>query len=151
GGGKGGDRPGGAAGVRRRSPRRGLMPLPALEPASLEPVERASRDELAALQLERLCTSLRLAYEVPHNRAKFDAAGVHPDDCRTLEDLTRFPFTSKSDLRDTYPFGMFAVPRERIARIHASSGTTGRATVVGYTRRDLDTWADVVARSIRAA
>jgi phenylacetate-CoA ligase len=127
------------------------MALPALEPVSLEPIERASRDELAALQLERLRTSLRLAYEVPRNRAKFDSAGVHPDDCRTIEDLARFPFTSKSDLRDTYPFGMFAVPRERIARIHASSGTTGRATVVGYTRRDLDTWADVVARSIRAA
>jgi phenylacetate-CoA ligase len=127
------------------------MALPMLEPASLEPIERASRDELAALQLERLRTSLQLAYEVPHNREKFNAAGVHPDDCRTLEDLARFPFTSKDDLRETYPFGMFAVPRERIARIHASSGTTGRATVVGYTHRDLDTWADVVARSIRAA
>jgi len=127
------------------------MPLPRLEPASLEPIERASRDELAALQLERLRASLQLAHEVPHNRAKFDAAGVHPDDCRTLEDLGRFPFASKEDLRETYPFGMFAVPRERIARIHASSGTTGRATVVGYTQRDLDTWADVVARSIRAA
>jgi len=127
------------------------MPLPTLEPASLEPIEQASRDELAALQLERLRTSLQLAYEVPHNRAKFDTAGVHPDDCRTLGDLSRFPFTSKEDLRETYPFGMFAVPRERIARIHASSGTTGRATVVGYTQRDLDTWADVVARSIRAA
>ena len=127
------------------------MPLPRLEPASLEPIERASRDELAALQLERLRASPQLAHEVPHNRAKFDAAGVHPDDCRTLEDLGRFPFASKEDLRETYPFGMFAVPRERIARIHASSGTTGRATVVGYTQRDLDTWADVVARSIRAA
>ena len=127
------------------------MPLPTLEPASLEPIEQASRDELAAVQLERLRTALQLAYEVPHNRAKFDVAGVHPDDCSTLEDLARFPFTSKEDLRETYPFGMFAVPRERIARIHASSGTTGRATVVGYTQRDLDTWADVVARSIRAA
>jgi phenylacetate-CoA ligase len=127
------------------------MTLPVLEPAELEPIERASRDELAALQLERLRTSLQLAYEVPHNRAKFDAAGIRPDDCRTLEDLARFPFTSKEDLRETYPFGLFAVPRERVARIHASSGTTGRATVVGYTHRDLDTWADVVARSIRAA
>jgi phenylacetate-CoA ligase len=127
------------------------MPLPVLGPASLEPIEHASGDELAALQLERLRTSLKRAYEVPHNRAKFDAAGVHPEDCRTLEDLARFPFASKEDLRQTYPFGMFAVPRERIARIHASSGTTGRATVVGYTKADLDTWADVVARSIRAA
>jgi phenylacetate-CoA ligase len=127
------------------------MALPTLEPASLEPIEHASRDELAALQLERLRTSLQLAYEVPHYQATFDAAGVHPDDCRTLEDLALFPFTSKNDLRETYPFGTFAVPRERIARIHASSGTTGRATVVGYTQRDLDTWADVVARSIRAA
>jgi len=107
------------------------MAPPALEPADLEPIEWASRDELAALQLQRLRTSLQLAYEVPHNRAKFDAAGVHPDDCRTLQDLARFPFTSKDDLRETYPFGMFAVPRERVARIHASSGTTGRATVVG--------------------
>jgi phenylacetate-CoA ligase len=118
----------------------------------LEPIETASVDELRALQLERLRWSLRHAYDnVPFYRRKFDAAGVHPDDCRALEDLTRFPYTTKQDLRDNYPFGMFAVPRERIARIHASSGTTGRPTVVGYTRRDLDTWAGVMARSIRAA
>jgi phenylacetate-CoA ligase len=127
------------------------MPLPLLEPSHLEPIEQATRDELAALQLERLHSSLRLAYEVPYYRSKFDAAGIHPDHCTTLEDLARFPFTTKDDLRETYPFGLFAVPRERIARIHASSGTTGRATVVGYTQHDLDTWADVVARSIRAA
>ena len=118
----------------------------------LEPIERASHDELAALQLERLQWTLRHAYEnVAHVRARFDESGVHPDDCRTLEDLARFPFTTKDDLRSTYPFGMFAVPLEQVARIHASSGTTGRPTVVGYTRRDLDVWADVVARSIRAA
>ncbi len=120
--------------------------------AELEPIERASRDELAALQLERLQWTLRHAYDnVAHTRARFDGAGVHPDDCRSLDDLARFPFTTKDDLRATYPFGMFAVPLDRVARIHASSGTTGRATVVGYTERDLDTWADVVARSIRAA
>jgi phenylacetate-CoA ligase len=118
----------------------------------LEAIERASHDELAALQLERLQWTLRHAYEnVAHVRARFDASGVRPDDCRTLEDLARFPFTTKDDLRSTYPFGMFAVPLEQVARIHASSGTTGRPTVVGYTRRDLDVWADVVARSIRAA
>ena len=121
-------------------------------PGDLEEIETASRDRLAALQLERLRWSLRHAYDnVPRHRAAFDAHGVHPDDCRSLEDLSRFPFTTKADLRDTYPFGMFAVPREQIARIHASSGTTGRATVVGYTRGDLDIWAAVVARSIRAA
>lgn len=118
----------------------------------LEHIETASTDELRALQLERLRWSLRHAYEnVPHYRASFDAAGVHPDDLRSLDDLARFPFTTKSDLRDNYPFGMFAVPRERVARVHASSGTTGRPTVVGYTRDDLDVWATVVARSIRAA
>jgi phenylacetate-CoA ligase len=121
-------------------------------PDELEPIERASADELASLQLERLRWSLRHAYEsVPLYRRRFDEAGVHPDDCRDLADLARFPFTNKGDLRESYPFGMFAVPRDRIARIHASSGTTGRATVVGYTKRDLDTWADVVARSIRAS
>ncbi|HEX2541696.1 MAG TPA: phenylacetate--CoA ligase PaaK [Caldimonas sp.] len=121
-------------------------------PGELEPIERASRDELQALQLERLRWSLRHAYDnVPHYRAAFDAKGVHPDDCRTLADLARFPFTVKSDLRDNYPFGLFAVPRERVARIHASSGTTGKPTVVGYTLRDIDTWSDLVARSIRAA
>ncbi|HEX6968645.1 MAG TPA: phenylacetate--CoA ligase PaaK [Micromonosporaceae bacterium] len=121
-------------------------------PEDLEPIERASIDELRALQLERLRWSLRHAYEnVPHYRKAFDAAGVHPDDCRELADLARFPFTTKTDLRDNYPFGMFAVPRQRIARVHASSGTTGRPTVVGYTREDIRTWARLVARSIRAS
>ena len=115
-------------------------------------IERASRDEIAALQLERLRWSLRHAYSnVPHYRAAFDASGVHPDDLRALADLERFPFLKKSDFRDNYPFGLFAVPRERLARLHASSGTTGKPTVVGYTRGDLDVWADVVARSIAAA
>jgi phenylacetate-CoA ligase len=118
----------------------------------LEPIEKASSQQLRALQLERLQWSLRHAYDnVPHYRAKFDAAGVKPQDCRALEDLARFPFTSKSDLRDTYPFGLFAVPMDRIVRIHASSGTTGKPTVVGYTARDIDTWTQVMARSIRAA
>lgn len=111
----------------------------------------ASTDELRALQLQRLRASIEHAYNVPHYRRSFEQAGVHPDDLRTLEDLARFPFTTKSDLRDQYPFGMFAVPRERVVRIHASSGTTGKPTVVGYTQRDLDTWATLVARSIRAA
>ncbi|MER5746428.1 phenylacetate--CoA ligase PaaK [Streptomyces sp. NPDC002225] len=118
----------------------------------LDEAERLGRDELAALQLDRLRTTLRHAYEnVGHYRAAFDRAGLRPEDCRTLADLARFPFTTKADLRDNYPFGMFAVPKERVRRIHASSGTTGRPTVVGYTDRDLDIWADVVARSIRAA
>lgn len=118
----------------------------------LDPAERMSVDELRALQLTRLRWTLRHAYDnVPHYRAAFDAHGVHPDDCRELADITRFPMTTKDDLRQTYPFGMFAVPRERIARIHASSGTTGRPTVVGYTARDIDDWASLVARSIRAA
>jgi phenylacetate-CoA ligase len=118
----------------------------------LEAIELASRDELSALQLERLQWSLRHAYEnVELYRRRFDAAGVHPTDCRALHDLQSFPFTTKADLRKTYPFGMFAVPLDQVVRIHASSGTTGRATVVGYTRRDIDTWADVVARSIRAS
>ncbi len=118
----------------------------------LEPIEKSSIDELRALQLERLKKTLAHAYaNSPVYRAKFDAAGVHPHDCQRLEDLARFPFTTKKDLRDSYPFGMFAVPREQVVRIHASSGTTGKPTVVGYTRRDIDTWADVVARSIRAA
>ncbi|MCC2973199.1 phenylacetate--CoA ligase PaaK [Massilia sp. IC2-476] len=121
-------------------------------PGELEPIERASRDELQALQLERLKWSLHHAYEnVPHYRAAFDAAGVHPEDLKSLSDLAKFPFTDKKTLRDNYPFGLFAVPREQVVRIHASSGTTGKATVVGYTRRDIDTWAGVVARSIRAA
>jgi phenylacetate-CoA ligase len=122
------------------------------QPGDLEPIERASRDEIAALQLERLRWSLRHAYDnVPHYRQKFDAHGVHPDDLKTLEDLAKFPFTTKEDLRANYPFGMFAVPRQRLARLHASSGTTGKPTVVGYTLRDIDTWANLVARSIRAA
>ena len=118
----------------------------------LEPIEKASQDELRGLQLKRLQSTLRHAYaHSPVYRAKFDQAGVHPDDCRTLEDLAKFPFTAKQDLRDSYPFGMFAVPRAQCARIHASSGTTGKPTVVGYTRNDIDTWANCVARSIRAA
>jgi phenylacetate-CoA ligase len=118
----------------------------------LEPIETASEDELRSLQLERLRWSLRHAYEnVAQYRRLFDAAAIHPDDCKDLSDLAKFPFTSKADLRENYPFGMFAVPREQVVRVHASSGTTGRATVVGYTRADLDTWATVMARSIRAA
>jgi phenylacetate-CoA ligase len=118
----------------------------------LEPIETASVDELRALQLDRLRWTVRHAYDnVPHYRAAFDAAGVHPDDVRELGDLARLPFTSKADLRANYPFGMFAVPREQVSRIHASSGTTGQPTVVGYTAGDLDTWATVMARSIRAA
>ncbi|GAB3432577.1 phenylacetate--CoA ligase [Massilia solisilvae] len=122
------------------------------DPGALDPIECASRDELQALQLQRLKWSLRHAYDnVPHYRAAFDAAGVHPDDLKTLADLARFPFTDKKTLRDNYPFGLFAVPREQVVRIHASSGTTGKATVVGYTRQDIDNWAGLVARSIRAA
>ncbi|MFF9052165.1 phenylacetate--CoA ligase PaaK [Streptomyces erythrochromogenes] len=114
--------------------------------------ERLGRDELAALQLTRLRATLHRAYErVPFYRQAFDKAGVHPDDCRSLSDLALFPLTTKADLRDQYPFGMFAVPRSEVRRIHASSGTTGRPTVVGYTDGDLSTWSDVVARSIRAA
>ena len=120
--------------------------------SDLDPIEIASRDEIAALQFDRLRKTLRRSYDnVPHMRAKFEAAGVHPDDCRRLEDLAKFPFTTKADLRDTYPFGMFAVPHDKIARIHASSGTTGKPTVVGYTKADIDVWSDVMARSIRAA
>jgi phenylacetate-CoA ligase len=120
--------------------------------AGRDAVEHASRDELAALQLQRLKWSLGHAYEhVPHYKAAFDAAGVHPDDLRQLSDLSRFPFTTKQNLRDNYPFGMFAVPREQVARIHASSGTTGQPTVVGYTAGDISIWADLVARSIWAA
>ncbi|HPE24334.1 phenylacetate--CoA ligase PaaK [Albidovulum sp.] len=120
--------------------------------ASLDPIEIASRDEIAALQLQRMKWSLRHAYDnVPHYRQSFDAAGVHPDDLRTLADLARFPFTTKADLRDNYPFGLFAVPQEKIARVHASSGTTGKPTVVGYTAADIDTWANLVARSMRAS
>jgi len=115
-------------------------------------IEQASRDEVTALQIERLGWSLRRAYDhVPHYRQAFDAAGVHPDDFRTLADMAKFPFATKHTLRDNYPFGMFAVPREQIARIHASSGTTGKPTVVGYTLKDIETWAHLVARSIYAA
>ncbi|MFO1402435.1 MAG: phenylacetate--CoA ligase PaaK [Steroidobacteraceae bacterium] len=117
----------------------------------LEAIETASRDEITALQLERLKWSVAHAYRnVEHYRKVFDQAGAHPDDIRGLADLARFPFLNKSDLRDHYPFGMFAVPRERLARIHASSGTTGKPTVVGYTKRDVETWATLVARSIHA-
>ena len=121
-------------------------------PAELESIERASVDELRSVQLERLRWSLQHAYDnVPHYRKAFDTAGVHPADCRDLADLANFPFTAKEDLREQYPFGMFAVPREQIARLHASSGTTGKPTVVGYTREDIRTWAKLVARSIRAS
>ncbi|WP_328404369.1 phenylacetate--CoA ligase [Streptomyces sp. NBC_00390] len=118
----------------------------------LDAAERLGREELGALQLERLQQTLHHVYEnVAFYRDAFDKAGLRPEDCRTLADLARFPFTTKADLRDNYPFGMFAVEQSQVRRIHASSGTTGRPTVVGYTERDLDTWADVVARSIRAA
>lgn len=128
------------------------MPVKTPAPGDLEPIEKASLDELQALQLQRLKWSLKHAYDnVPHYKAAFDAKGVHPDDLKTLADLRHFPFTTKHDLRANYPFGMFAVPREQVARIHASSGTTGKPTVVGYTARDIDTWANLVARSIRAS
>ncbi|HEX3524193.1 MAG TPA: phenylacetate--CoA ligase PaaK [Stellaceae bacterium] len=118
----------------------------------IEPIEQASVDELRALQLARLKEAVHYAYErVQHYRQKFDAAGVHPGDLKSFADLTRFPFTSKDDLRQNYPFGMFAVPMDEIVRIHASSGTTGKPTVVGYTRGDIDTWSRLMARSIRAA
>ncbi len=123
-----------------------------MTPFSLEPIEKAPPAELRALQLERLKWSLRHAYEnVAQYRKKFDAAGVKPEHCKSLADLAKFPFTTKADLRDTYPFGMFAVPMDKIVRIHASSGTTGKPTVVGYTAKDIDTWTHVMARSIRAA
>jgi phenylacetate-CoA ligase len=118
----------------------------------LEPIERGSRTALREVQLARLKWSLKRAYErVPHYRKKFDAAGVKPKDLKTLADLARFPFTAKADLRDTYPFGMFAVPMDKVVRIHASSGTTGKPTVVGYTKKDIDIWAHLMARSLRAA
>ena len=130
------------------SPRLGEAPDAGL----LDAAERMGREELRALQLERLRRTLRHAYDnVEHYRRAFDRAGVTPEDCRSLADLARFPFTTKADLRDTYPFGMFAVPMSRVRRLHASSGTTGRPTVVGYTEDDLSVWADLVARSIRAA
>ena len=128
------------------------MPVKIPSPGDLEPIETASRDALQALQLERMRSSLTRAYQnVPHYRRKFDAAGVHPRDLVSLSDLSKFPFTTKQDLRDNYPFGMFAVPRREVVRIHASSGTTGKPTVVGYTAKDVDMWATVMARSIRAA
>ena len=118
----------------------------------LDPIEIASRDEIAALQLARMKWSLRQAYDkVPHYRRRFDAAGVHPDHLSELSDLARFPFTEKADLRENYPFGLFAVPRQQIVRIHASSGTTGKPTVVGYTKGDIALWADTLARSLRAS
>ena len=121
-------------------------------PGELEPIETASRDEIQALQLQRLRWSLQHAYDnVPHYRKAFDEKCVRPCDLKTLADLSKFPFTYKNDLRDNYPFGMFAVPRNQLLRVHASSGTTGKPTVVGYTARDIDTWANLVARSIRAA
>ena len=128
------------------------MPVKSPAAGDLEPIEKASRDELQALQLQRLQATLQRAYEhVPHYRQAFDAAGVQPGDCRTLADLVKFPFTTKAHLRDNYPFGMLAVPRQQVLRLHASSGTTGKPTVVGYTQGDIERWADLVARSIRAA
>jgi len=125
---------------------------PAPDKGLLDPIETASRDEITALQTRRLATTLRRTYDcVPAIQAKFDAHGVHPDDFRDLADLARFPFTTKADLRANYPFGLLAVPRTELARVHASSGTTGKPTVVGYTRNDLDMWSGVMARSIRAA
>jgi len=128
------------------------MPVKQPQPGDLDAIETASRDEIQALQLQRLRWTLQHAYDhVPHYRQSFDAKGVHPSDLKQLSDLAKFPFTAKKDLRDNYPFGMFAVPRQQVARIHASSGTTGKPTVVGYTQGDIDRWADLVARSIRAA
>lgn len=118
----------------------------------LHPIETASRDELTALQLERLKWSVKHAYEnVAQYRTNFDGSGVHPDDIQDLSDLTKFPFTTKQDLRDNYPFGMFAVPEKKVVRVHVSSGTTGRPTVVGYTQNDIDMWSDMMARSIYAS
>ena len=128
------------------------MTVKSPQPGDLEPIEKASRDEISALQLQRLQWSVRHTYDnVAPYREKCQQKGVHPDDLRHLEDLAKFPFMTKLDLRDHYPFGLFAVPREKIARLHASSGTTGKSVVVGYTKKDLDVWADVMARSLRAA
>ena len=128
------------------------LDLSSYTPYGVEPIERASRDEIAARQTARIKATLARVYDnVPAYRNKFDAARVHPSDFSALEDLAKFPFTTKQDLRDNYPFGMFAVPREQVLRLHASSGTTGKATVVGYTRNDLDIWADLVARCIRTS
>src|SRR5258707_13969232 len=120
--------------------------------AEMDDSERASRDEIMALQLKRLAWSLAHAYEnVAHYKRAFDKAGVHPTDFKQLSDLATFPFTAKTDLRDNSPFNMFAVPREKLVRVHASSGTTGKPIVVGYTQADIDMWSDIMARSIRAA
>ncbi|WP_298623158.1 phenylacetate--CoA ligase PaaK [uncultured Zoogloea sp.] len=128
------------------------MPTKRPEAADLEPIEKASRDEISALQLERLKWSVRHSYDnVEPYRKRCQEKGVHPDDLKQLADLAKFPFMTKTDLRDNYPFGLFAVPRNKVARLHASSGTTGKSVVVGYTKNDLDNWANVVARSIRAA
>jgi phenylacetate-CoA ligase len=128
------------------------MPVKKPLPGDLEPIECASRDEITALQLARMKWTLQHAYDnVPHYKKTFDEKGVHPDDLKTLADLAKFPFTTKVDLRDNYPFGLFAVPRNQVARVHASSGTTGKPIVVGYTLKDIDNWANLVARSIRAA
>ena len=128
------------------------MPVKSPRPGDLDPIETASRDEISALQLQRLQWSVRHTYDnVAPYRKRCEEAGVHPDDLQSLADLTKFPFMTKTDLRDNYPFGLFAVPRDKVARLHASSGTTGKSVVVGYTKRDLDNWADVVARSLRAA
>jgi phenylacetate-CoA ligase len=128
------------------------MPVRKPQAGDLDAIEKASRDEIAALQLQRLKWSLRHAYDnVPHYRKTFATAGAHPEDLKSLDDLAKFPFSTKSDLRDNYPFGLFAVPREKVIRVHASSGTTGKPIVVGYTKSDIDTWADLMARSIRAA
>ena len=128
------------------------MPVKTPQPGELDAIETASRDEVTALQLKRLKATLQHAYaNVPHYKQSFDSKGVHPDDLKSLADLAKFPFTVKKDLRDNYPFGLFAVPREQVVRLHASSGTTGKPTVVGYTQNDISNWADLVARSIRAA
>src|SRR5882762_9676460 len=120
--------------------------------ADMDEAERASRDEIIALQTKRLAWTLAHAYDnVAHYKRAFDEAGLHPSDFKQLSDLGKFPFTVKTDLRDNYPFNMFAVPREKLVRVHASSGTTGKPIVVGYTRTDIATWSDVIARSIRAA
>ena len=122
------------------------------DPKTLDPIELASRDEISSLQLQRMKWSVRHAYNnVPFYKQKFDSVGVHPDHLVGLEDIKKFPLTTKQDLRDNYPFGMFAVPRSEVSRVHASSGTTGKPTVVGYTKNDLDVWAKVMARSMRAS
>jgi len=121
------------------------------QPGDLEPIETASRDEISALQLQRLQWTLTHSYNnVASFKRKCDSKGVHPSDLKTLADLAKFPFSTKTDLRDNYPFGLFAVPRAQVARVHASSGTTGKSIVVGYTLKDIDNWAQLVARSIRA-